>query len=219
MEIIRLKIDGSYGGKKMRKKNINIYQFDELSSISKKTAISLYRGILVDKTNWWEDTMDKFHNDLYNIEGIDIPLETLRFDEMWEPTSASFELCLSTIDIFYILTKGGFKFSSPLSDRICLKYLIGNIYRINWRSCHKDSVDVELHLDINILKYPRINRFVASDIRKATQIIEDWKNETCDILLRQLKDDFDYLTSDEAIAEYLRDNDKEFLENGTEWKE
>lgn len=204
----------------MRTKTINIYKFNELSEEAKKNALSTYRYVNVDGTDWYEKTMDEFHNHIWNTMGIDIPLDSFRVDGYTMPEYASFEAYLTSVEISYILEKENFKYSSPLSHMILGNYLIGDIFRVNWRACDKNSVDVWLRpLTVDIDKYPRICRFISHDIERATEAVRNWKNEACEILLKWLQDDYDQLISDEAVMEYLCDNDKEFLKDGKEWRE
>lgn len=204
----------------MRTKTINIYKFNELSEEAKKNALSTFRYVNVDGTDWYEKTMDEFHNHIWNTMGIDIPLDSFRVDGYTMPEYASFEAYLTSVEISYILEKENFKYSSPLSHMILENYLIGDIFRVNWRTCDKNSVDVWLRpLTVDIDKYPRICRFISHDIERATEAVRNWKNEACEILLKWLQDDYDQLISDEAVMEYLCDNDKEFLKDGKEWRE
>lgn len=204
----------------MRTKTINIYKFNELSEEAKKNALSTFRYANVDGTDWYEKTMDEFHNHIWNTMGIDIPLDSFRVDGYTMPEYASFEAYLTSVEISYILEKENFKYSSPLSHMILENYLIGDIFRVNWRACDKNSVDVWLRpLTVDIDKYPRICRFISHDIERATEAVRNWKNEACEILLKWLQDDYDQLISDEAVMEYLCDNDKEFLKDGKEWRE
>lgn len=204
----------------MRTKTINIYKFNELSEEAQKNALSTYRYVNVDGTDWYEKTMDEFHNHIWNTMGIDIPLDSFRVDGYTMPEYASFEAYLTSVEISYILEKENFKYSSPLSHMILENYLIGDIFRVNWRACDKNSVDVWLRpLTVDIDKYPRICRFISHDIERATEAVRNWKNEACEILLKWLQDDYDQLISDEAVMEYLCDNDKEFLKDGKEWRE
>lgn len=204
----------------MRTKTINIYKFNELSEEAKKNALSTFRYANVDGTDWYEKTMDEFHNHIWNTMGIDIPLDSFRVDGYTMPEYASFEAYLTSVEISYILEKENFKYSSPLSHMILGEYLIGDIFRVNWRTCDKNSVDVWLRpLTVDIDKYPRICRFISHDIERATEAVRNWKNEACEILLKWLQDDYDQLISDEAVMEYLCDNDKEFLKDGKEWRE
>lgn len=204
----------------MRTKTINIYKFNELSEEAKKNALSTFRYANVDGTDWYEKTMDEFHNHIWNTMGIDIPLDSFRVDGYTMPEYASFEAYLTSVEISYILEKENFKYSSPLSHMILGNYLIGDIFRVNWRACDKNSVDVWLRpLTVDIDKYPRICRFISHDIERATEAVRNWKNEACEILLKWLQDDYDQLISDEAVMEYLCDNDKEFLKDGKEWRE
>ena len=204
----------------MRTKTINIYKFNELSEEAKKNALSTFRYANVDGTDWYEKTMDEFHNHIWNTMGIDIPLESFRVDGYPKPEYVRFEAYLTSVEISYILEKENFKYSSPLSRMILGNYLIGDIFRVNWRACDKNSVDVWLRpLTVDINKYPRICRFISHDIERATEAVRNWKNEACEILLKWLQDDYDQLISDEAVMEYLCENDKEFLKDGKEWRE
>lgn len=202
----------------MRTEQIKIYKFDELSDKSKETAIANNHYInLID--GWYEYEMDNFHNDVLEKYGVDIPLENFRFTGFCsQGDGASFTVDFTPKEIDVLLSKLNFTYSSPSIRSICENNLDGCIERIDYQYYHKYTVQVNID---NIIRWndKEIPAALVSkidyDIERIQKIITVWKNDLCDLLYKNLEDEYDYLASDEAIREALIANECEFLEGGT----
>lgn len=205
----------------MRTIEIKLFSFNELSEEAQKKAIEKHYDINVDD-NWWEFVYDDFREQATN-EGFDI--DRIYFSGFWsQGDGAMFEysgledkLLHDFVDNILI----GTEHLSPMRKQ----WLLNNVYisgKGNQRgryyhnkSCsHSIYWEVDngdLHYSTNF--YQWINSF-ADDF---AEFVINRYDDLCHSLYTSLEDEYEYLTSDEAIKETIICNEYDFTEDGSNY--
>ena len=172
----------------MKTKTINLYSFDELSEDAKKKAIENLYDINVD-SEWWESTYDDSANVGINITGFDTGR---RNDITGNLTMSMCEVCHKLI---------------AEHGEDCETYKTAKDYLNQWDALvekHSDGITKDKVSEYNEYDFDVEADNLEDDFRKA--ILEDY--------LIILRNEYEYLTSDEAIIETIQLNEYTFTENG-----
>lgn len=180
----------------MRTAEQKIYLFEELSEDVKQRVIDDYRYINVKYDDWWSDTFEMFKEE---CEDIGIYVNDIKFT-CFAPhgDGASFVGRVENIDKF--LKHIGIDFLNSVSDLLTIEFV-----RDVWNYCHKYTCSTYVRFDDDI------ETMVLDDIEYKA---EEMRQELCDKLYEYLENSYDYLISDEAIAEALVSTEYEFYEDG-----
>lgn len=181
-----------------------LYKFDELSAEAKERAISSFQ----DDENyldyeWYEWTISDFKTILEFIGYYDITCYFSGFHSQGDGAcfSARFSRNKRCLD----------KVKSLRVDKKILDIV------------EQIQSEIPLHEEYKIKHSGRYsheyctNVYYLGDNNKAEQIDErflDLSRELMKILYKSLNEEYDYLTSSEAIIEYIKANDYEFTEDG-----
>lgn len=170
-------------------KTINIYSFEELSKEAKENAIEKNRIMNVEH-DWWYFTCESMKEVGVKIYSFDIYYRNINITiEDSEHTSRE------TIDCFgegMEVVKISKRF---IADRDALIKKFGEGNEIDGYSVKEEFID-EYDEEIEYLE-------------------DEYRKEMSEEILTWLRDEYEYLQTDEAVAETLIANDYEFLEDGT----
>jgi len=180
----------------MKTKTINLYSFDELSNSSKQFALNKYRYMHVDWDSEWDMFVIEECESLLKENGFDNP-KIYYSGFCSQGDGASFD---ADIDLD--------KFLTP-NEREALKGIdiSWEIYRISHQYVHELSRSVSYCGE----HYPEE---FESMIESITQRIEASRLSLCKEVYRILRQEYDYLTSDECLIARFKEMDEEFLETG-----
>lgn len=184
----------------MRTKEITLYKFEELSDRAKQRALDNARYWNVDDANWdWH--YDEYHFELLADIGIEVK-KGFYFDlgRSWYITPKDIRI----IDIT--------KLTSACNPRPHLNWLceIGDFAASISYYPYRDGKAI---IDCNgpcYERHSRLNRALESLREDMQQALDD----TLEKILKSICAQYEYLTSDEAVAESLIANECEFTENG-----
>lgn len=200
---------------------IQLFSFNELSEEAQKKAIKKHYDINVDD-NWWEFVYDDFREQARN-EGFNI--DRMYFSGFWsQGDGAMFEysglddkLLHDFVDNILI----GTEHLSPmrkqwLLNNVCISGKGKHHGHYYHEGCCSHSIywevnNGDLHWSTNF--YQWINSF-ADDF--AEFVIDRYK-DLCHSLYTSLENEYEYLTSEEAIKETLIMNEYDFTENGSNY--
>lgn len=190
----------------MRTENINIYQFDELSDEAKNKA-----------RDWWRNGYEfdvSYVLDNFKAEMEEFGVEVSKFTysvSYSQRDGAGFDY---EINLLEWLKVNAPKKSYMLIRRLLKENKIANAMRgtqgFNWQNAtHYNGVEVydDFHVSARMTVY--IEGFEA-DIFK-------WMENKADDLYSRIRDELDYMHSDDHIDECLRINEYEFTESGVLW--
>jgi hypothetical protein len=194
----------------MRTISIDMFTFNELSDEAKQVAINNNREINVDY-EWWDFTYEDF------IENSVFDIDNIYFSGFYSQGDGAMFEYSSIPDKLKIDFVNQLKLSSMRKN-----WLLNNVhvsgngkhrgYYYHENSCsHNIYWEVDngdLHWETNF--YQWLESF-ADDFED--YVISLYKDE-CRKLYRELERGYDYLTSDEAVAETLILNEYEFTEDG-----
>ena len=170
----------------MKTVKINLYKFDELSEEAQEKAIDNNRD-----TNVIHDWWDAIYNDARQIHA------EIRGFDIGRRNYCDLSLDLSMHDvIFAILANHG---------GTCETYKIAKSYRIAWEEANRTAPDI--FDDEDEMEY---------ELEKMEEELKDeLEDELAQEYLSMLRREYEYLTSDEAIRQYLVDTDLDFTEDGS----
>ena len=208
----------------MRTKTTIIYKFDELSDEAKQTAIESARHTNVDFFEWWDSSYESFA-EAADLFGLDIRQTrkslvdgTFRYDPTIffsgfssQGDGACFEGCYAYKKGALKATKQAFPADSELlrivRDLQTLQQR--NFYQLTAATKHRGSYNHSGCMDIAVDRADG-KAFSNDDEESLKQMMRDF----ADWIYSNLEKEYNYLTSDEAVAESLRANEAEFTEDG-----
>lgn len=172
----------------MRAIEVKLYEFEELSTKAKENAIAEHRDINV-YSDWYDSTCEGMKEvgieiNSFDIYRMDINITIGDSEYTANETIAYFGEGMEIVKIS----------KQFISDRDALIKRLGEGNDIAGYSVKEEFID-EYDEEIEYLE-------------------EQYKREMAEEILRWLRDEYEFLQTDEAIAETLIANDYEFTENG-----
>lgn len=193
----------------MRTINVNLYKFEELSKLAQTKAIEDNRNINVDYEEWYDGVYESFKD-----QHKEFDIEKIYFSGFWsQGDGAMFEYDGISDELFHkaidSLDVAGWK-KQFIKNNCCITAKGKHSGRYYHEKCCTHTIE----LDTFGSKYPNIESFIyESEEKIADFIISEYETLARD-LYKQLSDDYDGQTSDEAVKETLIANDWEYLETG-----
>jgi len=173
----------------MRKIEVMLYEFNELSEAAKEKAIERFRDFNVDY-DWWSNSYDGVAECGIVIHEFDTYRGTIKsdIDDKYETAKTVIREWGEKSD-FHVLSK------QFLLDREALVKKYGEGNSIDGYVV-KDDFFNEYDDDLNDLE-------------------SKYHHDINEVMLKVLREEYDYLTSDEAVIESIEINNYEFTEDGT----
>lgn len=183
----------------MRKetKVFEIYKFSELSKGAKEKAIKRFSDINVDFEEWSDYTIENYTNKLNELGYDDVKCY---FSGFWSQGDGA---CFTAVVNLYKWGKKH-KISTKLIEKGDMTAKITH----NFRYYYAKSTNVEVYVN------GESNDKIEALRDKIESIIEKEREEIGNELYKELRDQYNYLTSEEAIVETIKANDYEFLASG-----
>jgi len=186
----------------MEVEKVEVYKFDELSEEVKEEVIDRYRnnGININY-EWWDYLFEGFNEELGEMG---IACESFGFDlyrgeiSMEKPHIK---------DDNKLLVKGG-----------CGKELLA--LKINqedyedWEGEYECDAGIDENGNIT-MEFKKLGELI--DIENLEEGLSDMVRDKLQDFLKSLRDEEEYLTSDESISESIRINEYTFLKDGKDW--
>ena len=209
----------------MRTKTTTIYLFDELSDEAKQTAIDSNRYTEVEFFDWWGSSFEMFA-EAAELFGLDIRQTRKSFADgghRYDPTIIFFSGFSSQGDGacfegHYTYKKGALKATKQAfpTDSELLRIVRDlqaiqqrNFYQLTATAKHRGCYSHSGCMDITVDRADG-KAFSGGDEESLKQLFRDF----ADWIYSHLEKEYDYLTSDESVAESLRANEVEFTEDG-----
>jgi len=175
----------------VREVTFKVYKFEELSDEVKEKVLDDNRYILVEDYTWWDFIYDE-------AEEIGIEIEEFDLDRRY------IKIRLNTSVLSSVENVLG-QWSILAEEYKLVKSYYDEIMKLD------SSKEVKEYLE----EYPEADPYDAIyDLGLSDVFYDEYVEDMKRIFLRALKNEFNYLTSDEAIIEYFNDNNYEFFENG-----
>lgn len=178
--------------------------------------IDKHREINVDYDGWWESVFQWFEEEC-NSRGVNILSKhrpaierDIVFSGFWcQGDGAAFSG--SIVDMRKAL--GDFINDYPILQ----KYLeVEGFYKFTWRVSHRNNIiidgfdieDIALYLDEHDHPFAEIwQEELEKELDKVEPMLGDLANDLCDLLYKALRDEYDALTSDEAVWDTIVANE------------
>ena len=208
----------------MRTQTTTICKFDELSDEAKQTAINSNRSWSIQDSDWWDSSFESFA-DAADLFGLDIRQTrkslmdgTFRHDPTIYFSGFSSQGDGACFEGDYSYKKGALESTKQAfpGDSELLRIVQGlqalqqrNFYQLTASAKHRGRYNHSGCMDITVDRADG-KAFSDDDEERLEQLLRDF----ADWIYSQLEKEYDYLTSDEAIAESLRANEIEFTEDG-----
>ena len=187
-----------------REITITAYEFAELEPKVKEKVLDNYRYTLIELTDdWAQPVIEEFNEDMLNF-GITANVKFSGFGSQGDGASFTTDTCDTDLLIRTLFEAGH---DIPENALLDSKNLSVSIDRTNSRYCHEETMLVEIYDE----------EMTISDLESETlkDIIEEWSKIKSRDLYIKLENEFDSLTSDEAIIEYFTETEFLFYHNGT----
>jgi hypothetical protein len=199
----------------METKELKLYNFQELSLEVQTEIIEKNRDILTENRDWYDFTVTDFEEILENIGFYNIKCYFSGFYSQGD--GASFEA-------EYGYKKGSLSLvkSYAPNDKE-LHYLVEQIQKLQKINFYSLSARIE-RINSN---YYHSNTMIVSEMYRddnksiTEDTIDTFRSlcrELADYLYKTLEKEYNYLTSDKSIREYLENEDNLYLENGVEYE-
>lgn len=185
----------------MQVKTYTVYTFDELSDEQKQKAIEHYYDINVDY-DWWEFYPEDCAIDLkeFDIYRGDIKID---FVESAQDTAKHIIANHGEKSGTYVTSADFLKRDTELAARFDA---LEDAYRAAEEKYTEDPKRGE--------KLDAIDEEQRDIEEQREQLATEYRTELAEDVLVLLRNEYDYLTGEEAIAETLRANEYEFTEDG-----
>jgi hypothetical protein len=172
----------------MRAIKVKLYQFEELSAEAKENAIERNRTMNVEH-DWWDCTCESMKEVGVEINSFDIYYRNIniKIEDSEHTASKTIEYYGEGMEVVEISKRF-------IADRDALIKRLGEGNDIAGYSVKEEFID-EYDEEIEYLE-------------------EEYIKEMSEEILTWLRDEYEYLLTDEAVAETLIANDYEFTEEG-----
>lgn len=197
----------------MKTIEIKLYSFNELSEEAKERAIEKERHnqCYLD-CEWWEFVYEH-HTQAIKKAGFDIT--RIYFSGFWsQGDGAMFEYDGLDKKLLY---KAVDSLDLPKWKKAILKngYISGKGVQ-SGRYCHENSCSHSIYIetDNGMQHYDNIEKLFYEYTTDIEEYIEGFYIDLCSDLYKELESEYEYLTSDESISEYLIANEFEFTVDG-----
>lgn len=204
---------------------ITVFRFDELSDEAKDRARAWYRDGGFDY-DWFDAIYEDFQR-VAEILGIRFKTRTVRlmgggtrqepriwFTGFWsQGDGAAFEGC-------YTYRKGAaaeIRAYAPMDAELhriadaLQQVQRRNFYRLTAEATHRGRYYHEYSMEIAVTRDSHASQDMIADVE---EIVTEALRDLARWLYRQLEREYDYISSDEAVAEAIRANDYTFTEAG-----
>lgn len=210
----------------MKTKIIQLYEFDELPEDIRKKVVDRLGSINVDY-GWWEFVYDDFFR-LAKTFGVKVNLKKTFFTGFYHQSQgSSYTAHVDTGKLIQCIKDRAWKeyapdleFNFPEITSAILrirKLIINNV--IDFGGCVRPTNrETAIYTDFDTTKYTVCKCQNPVNVEKAIEQTEELVSVVCEelnhFLFRSLRDEFDYLTSEEAIVETIRANQYYFTKKG-----
>lgn len=174
-----------------------LYKYDELSDKAKEKALEGFYDFNVDY-EWWDSSYDWFQE---KLKEVGLKCKTFYFgldrDRFLEAVDLEF---IDVAKFIETSVQAGVKKSILDVADLTINYTRGYRHTFHTIDTYRGIPD----------RCPRLNKYLTSLIDRCNDKLGDMFSD----FLSQLEEEYDYLTSREAIEESIRCNEYEFLEHG-----
>ena len=196
------------------------YTVDKLPEDIKQWVLDKYRHLEVEDFDWWDCVYDDWKEKLQEFGFMEPEIYFSGFGSQGD--GACFDCKHIDIRKFASHHKETFikLFFPHINKHLdaienCVDFRIErNSYANHYSHRNTRYVDWQIHTDVDEELGERLAATFEEKIKEISGLIDDVRTELSDKIYKSLWDEYDYLTSDEAVIEALNSNDYKFDEEG-----
>ena len=202
---------------------IPVWKFDELPQDLKEKVLQKYRYINVDH-EWWDHLLENFITEVAR-EGIIVEYDDISFDIYSRNAHFGVYTDKLSIDFEKFMTGREKRYLKIYNVDYEVRYIprkVGIWYSdfpfARWNCTEGDAVSFTIYFDEEKAErngYEKVEKRIRDILSGAAWRAMSTLTELCRKYYRALEEEYDHLTSDEAVAETLRINEYMFDETGT----
>jgi hypothetical protein len=190
--------------KMSREITITAYEFAELEPKVKEKVLDNYRYTLLElNDDWAQPVIEEFNEDMLNF-GITADVKFSGFGSQGDGASFTTDTCDTDL-LIRKLHESGHKI--PENALLDSKDFSVSIYRNGFSYAHEYTTYVDIHGEDTTLSH--------FERKELEAVITEWSRIKSRELYINLENEFDSLTSDEAIIKYFTETEFLFYHNGT----
>lgn len=196
------------GGAIMETRTYNVYKYNELTKEQKEKAIENYGDINTDY-DWYGESTNYYKTELEKIGLSDIDIFCSGFFSQGDGACFVAKI-FNGDDIVKFCESIGIELR-PMIKTLLKNDSIDifiNFYKTTHNYSHENTVSIEILIEN--MYHDKIYDYLNDKIQD--DIINIWRVNKCKEIYKTLEKDYDYLTSEEVIAETLIANDYDFNE-------
>lgn len=199
----------------MRTETINIYTYDELSEDAKKHAREQLHHVNIHH-DWWDSVYDWFI-EAAGVLGFTVSEKNINFSGFWsQGDGASFTGSWERPDESVVdIIKKMYPMETDLQEIAVAVTKIPVWIDDEWGDGGDQNSSDRIVRQHYGGCYVHENTVCAEQIQELTDTVV---RPLCQWLYRKLEEDYEYLTSDEAVAEAIEENEYEFDEDGERYR-
>lgn len=191
-----------------------LYKFEELPEDVRKKVIERNRFVNVEWNDCWYTCLyEDFMTSVKEKYGVQLEEKDISFTGFSsQGDGASFIHKFSDKELARLLDMLKIAFRHGLKD-VFIDHCEAEIKRTDNMYSHEDTVSA--YVLAYFTGYDRIDSYFEEKENELERAIEEWKNTLCKELYRNLEQEYEYQTSDEAVAETLEAMEDEYYSDGT----
>lgn len=193
----------------MKTKTINLYEFDECSDELKAKILDNLRDINVDHDDWHEHIIDRFTEETKEFDVIRV-----YYSGFWsQGDGAMFEY--DKVNLFDQFV-AQLELSPMRKSWLKTQGYVTGYGKHRGYYYHSGCCEHYLSLESNFTwtEAERFANWISSFEEQFQDYVKEIYENLCSELYRDLKKEYDYYTSDEAIIETIQANEYTFNEDG-----
>jgi len=189
-----------------------LFAFEELSDDAKQKALEALSDINVDYPDWHEFTLEDWKETLHTV-GVDDA--NINYSGFWsQGDGASFTGRVRLADWLKSQHLAG-KYRT-LYNRARAHDIAAGIRRVSSHYSHEQTCTawIEIGGYWSTDKAADCER-LERQANECEELLEEWRRMQCHAIYKDLENNYEYLTGEDAIRETILANEYEFLEDGT----
>lgn len=199
----------------MRVAQTKVYTFDELSQDAKQKALEDNAYINVEH-DWYDYLLEEWRA---KLEASGFTEADIQFSGFYsQGDGASFTASVDLVE--WLKSRKLANKYRALYEQAKLGYITASIDRVSSLYVHENTIkaDIDTHyIDVDYDTDRKRYDLIEKQAEEVENILQEDARDVSKIIYRELENEYDYLTSEEAIKETILANEYEFTEGGKLW--
>lgn len=183
---------------------VQLFTLPELDDRAREKAIEAYQDCNVDYQDWHDATLEMCEEELTAV-GIQSP--EIRYSGFYH--QGSYALFIGDVDLAEWMR------SQKIAGKYRTLYNAATAGEIRARiiPAYRDSAQTDIEL-YGSPATPEAEQRLYAQANAVEELLEEWRSDKSHEIYKALRDEYEYLTSEEAIAETIEANEWRFTQDG-----